>query len=177
MAKKPIIGITGSFGTGKTTVASMFKDLGAKVIDADKIVHSLIDKKMRGKLAKIVFQRKEYLNRLCKVIHPFVVDKIRRLCKKYKNKLIVIDAPLLIEVGLHKEVDFVIVVKAKKDIQIKRAMKKTKLSRKEVLARINCQIPLREKISLADFVIDNSSTLSKTKNQVRKIFGRFKKTW
>ena len=122
------IGVTGSFGTGKTTIAAMFKELGAKVIDADKIVHSLVDRNMRKKLAKVVFKRKEYINKLCKIVHPFVIDKIRAVCKKYKNRVVVIDAPLLIETGLHKKMDFIVVVKAKKSVQIKRVMKKTKLS-------------------------------------------------
>jgi len=169
------IGVTGSFGTGKTTAAAMFKKLGAKkVIDADKIVHSLIDRNMRKNLSKVVFKRREYLNKLCKIIHPFVIDRIRKICAKYKKKIIVIDAPLLIETGLHKEVDYVIVVKAKKSVQIERVRRKTKLSRKEIQNRIKSQMPLRKKIKLADFVVDNSGLISNTREQVKNILKTIK---
>lgn len=167
-----IVGLTGSFGTGKTTVARMFKKLGAEVIDADKIVHKFIDASTRKKLAKIVFKRKAYLELLCKIIHPLVIKRIKKEIKQLKPKknIVIIDAPLLIESGLHRIVDILIVVKAKKATQIQRAMRNTGLRKDEISKRIRFQMPLREKINLADFVIDNDGTIDETRRQVMDIW-------
>lgn len=167
-----IVGLTGSFGTGKTTVARMFKKLGAEVIDADKIVHKFIDASTRKKLAKIVFKRKAYLELLCKIIHPLVIKRIKKEIKQLKPKknIVIIDAPLLIESGLHRIVDILIVVKAKKATQIQRAMRHMGLRKDEISKRIRFQMPLREKINLADFVIDNDGTIDETRRQVMDIW-------
>ena len=99
-----IIGVTGSLATGKTTVSRMLKELGAYVIDADKIVHGLIDQAARIKLRGVVFDDKESLDKLCEVIHPIVKKEILRKIRENKSrKMIAIDAPLLIESGFHKK--------------------------------------------------------------------------
>jgi len=165
-----IIGVTGGFGTGKTIVAKMLKNLGAEVIDCDKIVHSLIDYDTRLELRKFVFDRKVYLDRLNRIIHPVIIKIIKERIKKLRKKVTVIDAPLLIETGLDKICDRVICVKTKKSIQIQRAMKSSKLKRDDVIKRIRFQLPLKEKIKRADFVIDNNKTLSQTKKQVERIW-------
>jgi dephospho-CoA kinase len=173
-----IIGLTGGFGTGKSTVARMFAKLGAKILDADRIVHSFIGFSARKDLAKIVFRRRAYLDLLCKVIHPLVIRKIKEEIKRMdpKKSIIVIDAPLLIEAGLHRIVDKLVVVKTKKETQIKRSIKRTGLKKSEILRRIRLQIPLKKKIKLADFVIDNDGPLSTTREQAIDIWKRFDKT-
>jgi dephospho-CoA kinase len=190
--KKIIIGITGSFGSGKSTVARIFKSFGAKVIDADRIAHRAIrpqtkiykkiinvfgkdilgksNKIERSKLARIVFSKKELLSRLNNIIHPEVVRAIRTEIKNSKAKVIVLDAPLLIESGLKKIVDRLIVVKTTTEKQIKRIQNRTSLSKPDILRRIASQIPLAYKVRLADFVIDNNSTIEKTKREVRRIW-------
>jgi dephospho-CoA kinase len=189
--KKIIIGITGSFGSGKTTVARIFKSFGSKVIDADKIAHKVISpeskiyKKIidafgknilkknttvdRDKLAKIVFGKKKFLSRLNNIIHPEVIRTIKDEIKNSKAKVIVLDAPLLIEAGLEKLVDKLIVVKITREKQIKRIQNRTSLSKAEILGRIGFQIPLKDKVRLADFVIDNSGTIEETKKQAEQI--------
>lgn len=186
-----VIGITGSFGTGKTTVAKIFKSFGAKIIDADKIAHSLIKPKTmiykkiidtfgkdilkknktvdRKNLAKFVFNNKNLLKRFNGIMHPQILKIIKEKIKNYKDKIIVLDAPLLIETGLHKIVDKLVVVKTNRETQIRRIQNKFSLTKDEILKRISSQIPLREKIRLADFVIDNSGTIKNTKKQAEQI--------
>ncbi len=187
-----IIGVTGSFGSGKTTVARMFKALGAKVIDADIIARSLLkpgtriykriiatfgegilkkDKKIdRGKLANIVFNNKERLRLLNEIVHPEVIRIIKDRIRTKSQSAIVLDAPLLIEAGLLNLVDKLIVVKADRKLQIKRLLDNSSLSKSEISKRIKAQVSLRKKIRLADFVIDNSATLEATKKQAQKIW-------
>ncbi len=188
---KIILGLTGSFGSGKSTVAGIFKSFGAKVIDADKIAHSLIKpgnkiyKKIinafdrsilkknktisREKLAKIVFNNKRLLEKLNSIVHPEVIRVIRQKIRSSSAGIFVLDAPLLIEAGLANIVDKLIVVTITMKKQIERISNKTGLSRTDILKRIRAQMPLGNKIRLADFVIDNSGRIEKTKNQVRQI--------
>ncbi len=184
------LGITGGLCAGKTTVAEYFKKVGAEVVDADKIVHRLYrcDKKIRravtrefgnavvtrgmidrSKLAKIAFGNKRNLKRLCSVVHPAVLKIIKAKIRKAKKSVIVVDAPLLVETGLYRYVDYVVVVKATRNEQLKRC--KTK---KYFLRRLAAQMPLSEKLAHADFVIDNSRSKKYTEIQVRKIWEKIK---
>ena len=189
--KRIILGITGSFGSGKTTVAGIFRSLGAKIIDADKIAHRLIKprnkiyKKIidtfgrdilnknrvidREKLARIVFNNKLLLKRLNRIIHPEVIGVIKEKIKKYPGKVIILDAPLLIEAGLEKTVDKLIVVTITREEQIKRICKKTGLNRPDILKRIGAQISQNVKSRFANFIIDNSGKIEKTKKQAKQI--------
>ena len=177
---KIILGLTGSFGSGKTTVAAILRSFGAKIIDADKLAHACLRpqspcyKKImqafgtvdRKKIGGIVFNDKLMLAKLNSIIHPEVIKEIKYKIKQYKTGIIVIDAPLLFEAGLGKTVDKIIVVKASLDKQASRIQKKTKLSKKEILLRIKSQIALSEKVRLADFLIDNNGTIKETKKQL-----------
>jgi len=187
-----ILGITGSFGSGKTIVAREFHSFGAKVINADKIAHKIVEpgtqiyKKTinvfggvilkknetinRDKLAKIVFNNKNSLNILNRIIHPEVIRIIKNQIKISPSKIIVLDAPLLIEAGLRKIVDKIVVVKISRKKQIQRIIKKTSLSKTDILKRIRHQMPLLDKIRLADFVIDNNGSIQETKKQVKNIW-------
>lgn len=191
-----VIGVTGSFGTGKTTVAGMFKKLGAVVFDADKIAHeaflpgSETYKKTlkifgrgilrsdgeidRRQLGRIVFTDKSRLERLCGIVHPYVIRKIRRGINGVRRgnsaATVVLDIPLLIEAGLLSLIDKLIVVKTDQRTQIKRCQQRSGLNRKAILARTRAQMPLRGKIRFSDFIIDNTGTKQKTKREVRKVW-------
>lgn len=187
------LGVTGSLSTGKTSVALFFKELGAKVLDADKIAHDQMkpggscydqvikmfgknildgDKIDRKKLAEIVFNDKTKLDKLSAIIHPAVKHAIGAEIRRYsdckKEYLVVIDVPLLFESNLHSYVDWIVVVKAKQKQQIERAVEKFKISRQQAASRIKMQMPLKEKIRLADIIIDNSGSLIETKRQVKE---------
>jgi len=188
-----IIGITGSLGTGKTTVAGMFAEKGAKVLDADRLSHMALKKGTKtyrqvvsrfgrsilsgdgrvnkGRLAEIAFSGEGELKALTDIVHPYVIGKIKEAITRARpDEMIVIDAPLLIEAGLKKTLDKLIVVKATRARQLFRCMKGKGLMRKEAIARIKNQMPLSKKARMADYVIDNNKTLNETKEQVNKIW-------
>ena len=193
-----IVGLTGGIVGGKSTVATMFKNLGAKIIDADKLGHSVILpnksawKKIvkifgkdilqndltidREKLGKIVFTNQTLLKKLNEITHPEIIKIIKKEINLGKNKthnqekIIIIDAALIYEAKMDRFMDKIIVVYIDEDEQIKRLIKRNNLSKKEALQRIKSQIPMKEKAKMADYVIDNSNSLNKTKEQVEKIW-------
>jgi dephospho-CoA kinase len=187
-----IIGITGSFGSGKTTVAKMFSRLGAYAIDADKVYHSLIkpsgkcykrivghfgedilDKSGsvdRKKLSRVVFKDKSRLELLNDSTHPEIIKEIKRIIKSKKEKVVIVDAPLLIESGFYKEVDKIILVANKEGEQVKRMKEARGLSAEDALKRIRMQMPFNKKLAFADFIIDNSGSKTKTLTQVNEIW-------
>ncbi|MFH1397709.1 MAG: dephospho-CoA kinase [Candidatus Omnitrophota bacterium] len=190
--KKIILGITGSLASGKSTVAKMFQLYGAAVIDADKIGHSLLKPGSRvyqkilrnfregilrrnnsidrARLADLVFKDEEKLKMLNRIMHPEIIRAIKAKINSSRPGVLILDAPLLIESGLQDLADKLIVVKSIRVKQLKRLSKrKTPLSNKQALRIIKAQIPLKDKIRLADFVIDNNGTLSQTRKQVEQI--------
>jgi len=175
-----IIGITGSFGSGKTVVANMFGKYGFKVINVDKLYHGIYnsDKTIRNKIKKefgtinrnelkeIVFKDTKKLKKLNNITHPIIIKAIKKEIKNIKKNKIVIDIPLLFEAKLEKMFDTVIVVTCDKKQQIKRILKKKKYSKKEINNIINSQMPLDEKIEKADFVVNNGISKKITSVQV-----------
>lgn len=183
-----IIGVTGSFGSGKTTVANIFKKHGFEVINVDKLYHNIYIKNKtiknkikkefgtadRNKLKKIVFSNSRKLKKLNSITHPLIIKEIKESIKNKKNKNIIIDAPLLIEAKAAKLVDKVIVVKANKENSIKRILKKKKYLKKEIEQIIESQMPLRQKIKYADFVIVNDKSIANTKKQIKNIIEKIR---
>ncbi|MCX5666442.1 MAG: dephospho-CoA kinase [Candidatus Omnitrophica bacterium] len=193
-----IVGLTGAFGSGKSFVASLFKKLGAKVVDADKIGHkalkrgSVAYKKIvaafgkkilyadlsidRKALAGIVFADKKKLEKLNRITHPCIIKEISGKIKKgRKGGFMVVDAPLICEANITGLMDALIVVKASKKNQVERASKKSGMRERDVCRRIAMQMPLKKKIRYADYVVDNNGTKEATKEQVRKIWRQLKK--
>jgi dephospho-CoA kinase len=193
-----IIGLTGGIVSGKSTAASMFKDLGVKIVDVDKIGHSVILphrpawKKIirlfgkdflrndltidRRKLGKIVFTNQTFLKKLNEITHPEIIKLIKKEINLARNKtynqekILIIDAALIYEAKMDRLMDKTIVVYINEDEQVKRLIRRNNLSKEEALQRIKSQIPMKEKVKMADYVIDNSSSLGKTKKQVEKIW-------
>lgn len=189
-----IIGLTGSFGTGKTTVANIFKDFGAKIIDADQITRDLLgpkgncikkvakvfghailsnNKVNRVALANIVFKDPRELKKLTDILYPLGLKEVKKQIKINKNKkLIVLDVPLLFESGWEKLTDINIAVQSNQNLQIKRLIKRTGLSKADILRRIKSQMPIKDKILLSDIVINNNGSLANTRLQVRAVVDR-----
>jgi len=188
---KLVLGLTGTIGSGKSTVARMFKTKDSLLIDADKLAHDSFrigssvykqvvayfgegilrpDKRIdRAKLAAIAFVNKAALIKLNKIVHKAVIAEIKRLVKDSGKKLVILDAALLIEAGLKKMVDKLVVVKAGRQQQILRSQRRLGLSKDEVSQRMKYQISQSAKLRLADFIIDNSGLISKTRKQVSEI--------
>jgi len=194
-AKKLIIGILGGVGSGKSTVAAEFAKLGCAVIDADKIAHELLEKSAvrekvvasfgqaildstgkvgRKELADIVFADADKLSLLDKIIHPLVLKRAEELIKQYNRqnqvKAIVLDMPLLVEVGWAKRCDKLIFVDSRRQIRAERAKKMGIFNESQLKIRENFQISLDKKVNITDNIIDNNSGFSALAEQVADIF-------
>ena len=193
------VGLTGGIACGKSTVAKMFGELGAHVVDADVLVHQLyrpgeevyrelvrrfgqdivkpggeID---RARLAVLAFDggRVEELN---KIVHPAVVRRqeqwMREIAGKEPHAVVLVEAALIFEAGLHDRFDKIIVVTCNAEQKTGRLAQRTGLgeaeARAEVERRSRAQLPDAEKMRRADFVIDNSGPAEATRQQVQRIF-------
>jgi len=190
-----LIGLTGSFGSGKSTVSEMFRELGATVVSADELVHEFLGSREvkekiretfgggvfrgpeldRKELAKRIFASESLRRRLEQILHPLVYEKIKEFQARNPEKMIIAEIPLLFETGKHKDFDFVILVACPEDLAIKR-LEKRGFTRYEALERLRAQIPLEEKMKHADFIVDNSGSVDETKRQVKKIWDKLKGT-
>jgi dephospho-CoA kinase len=191
-----IIGLTGSIGMGKTTAAGQIRRLGYPVYDADAVVHELMEKGGkavaavarvfpsvvvrgavdRAALGAIVHANEKQLKRLEKILHPLVGTERKHWLaarKKEGHKLVVLDIPLLFEVGWDKHCDAVMVVSAPALVQRERVLKRkgmTPAKLKSILAR---QMPDREKRQRADVVIDTGKGRAHSLRQIKAAL----KTW
>jgi len=191
--KKVVYGITGSFGTGKSTAAKIIAEkLNARIIDADIVAKTLMneDPSIRHmvheafgdqvfdyqgnvdtrKLASIVFGNSVYLKRLEGIIHPAVIEYVRDNIRRYSQaRHLIVEAPLLIESGLHKDMDILIVVLADEE-KIYERLKDRGFSAEEVNRRLSNQLPQSEKRIYADIVIENNATVEELKNNINTVF-------
>lgn len=191
-----IIGLTGNIASGKSAVSEILRSLGAAVIDADKVAREVVEPGMPGwqqiiscfgrdvlraddtldreKLGRRVFADPEELGKLNAITHPLIFAMIQarltQLASADNVKAALIDAPLLIETGLHRTVDELWVVAVEPDIQLKRVMERDHLTREEALARIAAQMPQMDKRQLADIVIENNGTLQQLRVSVENLW-------
>ena len=195
-----VVGITGSVGTGKSTVDNFFKELGAYIIDWDVLAREVVHPHSRAwegiveyfgkdvlnedltlnrqKLADMVFLNKEKVGRLNQIVHPEIFKEDERITSQIKNfdanALVIKDIPLLTEAARGIFVDKIVVVSASEQTQLKRLEEKG-MSREDAKNRIKSQLPLEEKIKFADFVIDNDGSLEETKRQVEEVYSLLRK--
>lgn len=195
-----IIGLTGSIGSGKSTVSKIIREEGIPVICADEIAHQVVEvgtpayqqitqffgKEIlspdqsinREKLGALVFQNKEKRKLLNSIVHPEVIKKMEQEIKNHqKNRklLIFLDIPLLYESGLENMCNQVAVVYAPETIMIERIKKRDGLSDQEIKNRIASQMSIEEKKEKADYVIDNSKSIAQTKKQVQDLMNKISK--
>ncbi len=130
----------------------------------------------RRKLAGIVFKDRKKLRQLEKILHPevkkIIKEEIKRYRKSKKKGIVILDVPLLFEVGLEKNVDYIVVVKASRDVQLKRAAQNLWLTKSEALRRIKAQLPLGVKSRLADIIINNQGSKKQVEKEVEKVWQR-----
>lgn len=191
-----VIGLTGGIGTGKSTVSQILKDRGFSVIDLDVISHEVIEfssvvEKIvqnfgrevldedeagnctisREKLGKIIFSDKKKRLALNSIMHPEILKVMHKKileCKSEKNKIIFVEVQLLFEVQWEKEFDYILLVAAKRDMQVRRVLERDKRSEEEAWNIINSQMSLDEKREKSDFVIENDGNMDDLNKKVDK---------
>lgn len=190
-----IIGITGGIGSGKSTVAEMFGELGAEVLNADKICHQLIKTEtvknkiietwpdtaidnrgmiIREKLAELIFSDIENVKKLNNIIHPLVIKQIEQSIKELKkDSIVVIDAALIEESELSDICNFTVFVDTKKTLRVERCTTDRNWKSTEIDKRERYQIEARIKRENADAVIYNDKSKDKTREQTRKLWAKF----
>ena len=190
-----LVGLTGGVATGKSTVAKMFKQCGAVVIDADQLARDVVkpgkpawreivtlfgktilnqDRSLnRQALGSIVFRNPKKRRQLEHIIHPRVAREqqrlMRRVAKRKPRAVVIYEVPLLFEAGVDRRVDTIVVVTAGRETQIARLKKRNGLSRAEALRRISSQMPLTKKIQQADHVLDGTLPRPSLRKQVGQI--------
>lgn len=191
-----VAGLTGGIATGKSTVAAMFEQAGACIIDADAIAREaarkgspayhqivahfgahilLADGEIdRKRLAGVIFTDPDEQRALERIVHPQVKEETARRLERIRLKtpgaVVIIDMPLLFETGMDRELDTVIVVYVPEKVQIERLVARDTLSEAEALLRLRAQMPIEAKKSLATFVIDNSGALKATRAQTLGVY-------
>lgn len=195
------LGLTGGLGSGKSTVASFFKDWGAEVHDADSISkeiirnHEPVKDQIRQLFGNDIYPSKDVLNKtlladrafasrekqeqLNMLVHPFVKEKIRDIHQaalKRKTTLLIVEASMLFEAESEKEYDAVLVVTAPQSFRVKRALQRGTLSKEQILFRMSLQIPENEKIRRADYIIHNDGSFEDLKVKTLNIYQAIVKT-
>ena len=196
-----IVGLTGGVASGKTAVSRVLREEGAYIIDADQIARELVQphkpawnelvrafgKKIlqedgsihRRKLADKVFTDPEQRKVLNQILHPRIKEEMDRRTKEIGQKdpeaIVVIDAPLLVELGVYRKVDQLIVITSTQMQQMERLKERDGRSPEEALRLFSSQMPVEEKVKLADFVIRNEGSLEETKKRAKEVFKELKK--
>ena len=195
-----VVGLTGGVASGKTSISQVLGVEGAYLIDADQIARDLVQPdtaawrelvKVFGKgilqedgslhrkrLAAKVFSDPEQRNLLNKILHPRIGAEIKRRLKEIAPKdpdaIVVIDGALLIEIGAHREMDKVIVVASTEKQQIERLRQRDGVNQEEAQWILSSQMPLDEKIKVADFIIRNEGSFEETRRRVKEVFEELK---
>ncbi len=191
-SEKIVLGVTGSFGSGKNTVAAMLAEQGAQVIDADRLAHDALEPGSpvhseilrqfpdavnaqgvleRCRLAEVVFKDAMRLKALEALIHPYVFRRIDEETVRARAKWVVLNVPLLYETGLDKKCRLVIYVHAPVE-KIRERLMQRGFSEDEIQARQQAQMAPDEKIKKADAVIKNGGPIQKTRDEVVRLFGK-----
>jgi dephospho-CoA kinase len=192
---KPVIGLAGGIGSGKSAVAGMFAGLGCFVFDADRVAHEVLQSDPvkaalrewmgegifnpdgtvhRKAVARVVFSDAASTERLEGLIHPRVRamrdEMTGRAMADEGVKAVLWDIPLLFETGQGEECDAVVFVKVPRDVQLRRLKENRGWTEEELMKREKLQFSLDKKADLADYYVDNSGDLATTLRQVESIF-------
>ncbi|SDK23696.1 dephospho-CoA kinase [Natronincola ferrireducens] len=196
-----IIGLTGGIASGKTTVSKILQNLGAIIIDADKVAREVVEAGKpalldivdyfgeevlwsngdlnRKKLGTIVFNNPYALEKLNSITHPRIFEEIKKRINYLKqnddNPVIIIDAALLIETELKDMVEEIWLVTIPKALQKQRLMERDDLTIDEANNRIATQLSMEEKLQYADKLINNSGSLQELEKQVKELWGMIHK--
>ena len=190
------VGLTGGLASGKTFVGEALAKLGCHVIRADDLGHLVLlpggeaydavvnefggeildDEGMidRRRLAALVFDNPERLQKLNGLVHPPVIRREQEIeeeiARRDPNAITVVEAAILVETGSNKRFDKLIVAVCTEEQQLERAMRRSSYTKEEVMARLSRQLSLEEKVKVADYVIDTSGPKERTLEQVRQVY-------
>lgn len=189
MVQRLVVGLTGGFGTGKSSVAQLFRKLGAEVLDADEIAHKALKKGSpvfeqiaelfssalegggkklnRRIIADEVFSDSTRRKQLESLIHPYVYQRLKDKVDASNRAIIVVEIPLLFEAGFENLCDKIVVVKCEYTTKRKRLKR---FSTEEIRAREKAQLPDNLKIQKADFILDNSKSIYQTRRDVERLW-------
>ena len=195
------VGLTGSIAVGKSFVASVFEELGAHVLDADRTAREVVMPGTPGlkavaeafgeeilnadgtlnrkQLGAVVFADESQRQRLNHILHPFIIARQDEILNEWEAKdphgIGIVDAALMIESGGYKRFDKLIVVHCRPEVQLERLMLRDKLSRDEALRRIESQMPQEEKQKFADYLIDTSDGFDLTRAQTENVYAHLRR--
>jgi dephospho-CoA kinase len=185
-----MVGLTGNFGMGKSLVLDTFRELGAFTVDADDIVHDLLEEKPvleklrpvlgddvfdpeggldREKVAEKIFRDEGLRRSMEDVLHPIVFDRVEGMIREASPEVAVVEATLIFERGHEGRFDRVVTVYTDPDIAIAR-LEEVGISREEAAKRLMSQMPIEEKVERANYSIDNSGTPEETRTKTRLIY-------
>jgi dephospho-CoA kinase len=190
------VGLTGGLASGKSFVGHALAELGCHLIEADELGHQvlmpgaeaydavvnefgeeILDEDryiIRRKLGALVWDRPEQLAKLNSIVHPAVIAReegiMARISQTDPEAIVVVESAILVETGSYRRFDRLIVVVCTVEQQVERAMKRGAYSKEEVLARLSRQLPLEDKVRVADYVIDTSGAKEHTLEQVKSVY-------
>jgi dephospho-CoA kinase len=190
-----IIGLTGNIGTGKSTVRTILEELGATTIDADKLGHELLYKSMtiynklvkefgrdildkdnkidRKKLGDIAFSSKDAQSRLNRIMHATIDREVRKRIARYRkrgDKVVILEAALLVEAKMNPPTDLIWITVAPRDVILRRLKSRQGINEEEILARLEKQMPAEEKTKYADAVIDTDCSVEELRKKVTALW-------
>lgn len=195
------VGLTGGIASGKSTVARIFRELGAHVIDADRIAREVVPPGSqalarivrafggemlradgtldRAALGAVVFADAGKRRVLEGILHPLILDEIDRRVDELERSdpgaMVVVEAALILELGRQGEYDSLVVVWADEEQQRRRLMRRDNLSAEEVDRRLAAQMPLAEKRGRAQFVVDNSGDPAACRKDAERVYGELRR--
>ena len=195
-----IAGLTGGIASGKSTIARFLSEVGAQVVDADKIAREVVKPGTPGynailaffgrtillpdgdidrkRLGEIIFNDPDKKASLDAIVHPLVFERsaemIAQIAAETPDAVVIMDVPLLMEANMGRDLKEVIVVYVPEALQLERLMNRDGIDEQAAMARIRSQIPIEEKRRRATVVIDNSGTIVESRRRALAVFNRLK---
>lgn len=186
------LGITGGLGAGKSTACQRLKEKGAVIFDADTIAKEILQEPqiqeqlidefgaeivqngsvITSRLARIAFINEENQSALNNIVHPRVIERFEKLREELGDRdgLLVMDAPLIFESGINGHLDHTVLIYSTMKLRIARALRRGNLTREQILQSMALQMPEEEKRELADFVVENNSTVEHLYEEIDKLY-------